>query len=206
MESRSIEITLNSARDLFNPNKVSKPKPYAVVWISNDYRNRKQTSMDKVNLTNPIWNEVMEFNLDEPALQQGRLDLEITIYTKATFKEKAIGRVSIPLNELVKLAGGFQGATTSAYSDSYPVQNPSGKDKGTINISVKLAKKPEVKLQAVAGSYGAGQDDAPVVPPVQQQPRMNTHGIRIMTGIISDTISSGLMLGDLISDGGFDGG
>jgi len=205
MESWIIEITLHSARDLYNPNIVSKPQPFAVVWISNDYRNPKHTPMDKVNQTNPIWNEVMEFNLDEPTLQQGRLVLEIAICTKATLKTKPIGRVSIQLNELVKLAGGFKGATTSAYYENYRVQTPSGKEQGSIHISVKLAKKPEVKLQAVAGSYGAGPDAAPVVPPLQQPARRNRHGIGKLSAIISEFFSCGLLLGDFISDGGFDG-
>nr|ABR17336.1 unknown [Picea sitchensis] len=157
MESRSMEITLISARDLNNTNILSKTKAYAVAWISNDHRNRQRTPLDKDHGTDPTWNQVMKFNLDEAALQQGRLVLEIAIYADATFGDKEIGHVSIPLNEFLKPAGGNKGATTSAQFVSYQVRKPSGKAKGTINLSVKLAEKPEVKPQAVAGSYGAGK-------------------------------------------------
>lgn len=162
MEYRSMELTLISARDLNNTNILSKTKAYAVAWISNDHKNRQRTPLDKDNGTNPSWNQVMRFTLDEAALQQGRLVLEIVIYADATFGDKEIGRVSIPLKEFLRSAGGNKGATTSAQFVSYQVRKPSGKAKGVLNLSVKLAEKPEVKQQqyqpqAVAGSYGAGK-------------------------------------------------
>lgn len=162
MESRSMELTLISARDLKNTNILSKTKAYAVAWISNDNKNRQKTPLDKDNGTDPTWNHVMKFTLDEAALQQSRLVLEIVIYANATFGDKEIGRVSAPLNEFLRPAGGNKGATTSAHFVSYQVRKPSGKAKGVLNLSVKLAEKPEVKKQqqqpqAGAGSYGWGK-------------------------------------------------
>lgn len=153
-----MELTLISARDLKNTNILSKTKAYAVAWISNDHKNRQKTPLDKDNGTDPTWNHVMKFTLDEAALQQSRLVLEIVIYANSTFGDKEIGRVSAPLNEFLRPAGGNKGAITSAHFVSYQVRKPSGKAKGVLNLSVKLAEKPEVKQpQAVAGSYGWGK-------------------------------------------------
>jgi len=150
-----MEVTLISARDLKNASILSKTKTYAVVWISNDHKSRQRTPVDKNNGTDPAWNHVMNFTLDEAALQRGRLVLEIAIYADATFGDKEIGRISIPLNEFLKPA------TITAQFVSYQVRKPSGKVKGLLNLSVKLAEKAEVKQQqqrqAVAGSYGAAK-------------------------------------------------
>lgn len=159
MESRSIEITLISARDLNNTSILSKTKAYAVAWISTDHRNRQRTHLDKDNGSDPSWNHVMRFTVDEAALQQGHLVLEVAIYADATFGDKEIGHVSIPLKEFLKPSSGNKGGTTSAQFASYQVRKPSGKAKGVLNLSVKLGEKYEVRqqLQTVAGSYGAAK-------------------------------------------------
>lgn len=228
MESRGIEITNISARDLHNPNNLSKPKPYADVWISNDYESKQRTSKDKVHRTNPIWDKVMKFNLDGDALQQDGLDLEIAIYTLGTLKqEKLIGLVSIPLNKLLAQAGVNKGATTSAHIYSSPVRNISGQDEGTIKIAVKLVENPKVKLQAVTGSSGAGKAEPetaypagscgasnaePVVPVVpaaaQQATKNNTRKWNIALAALGETgeILGNLGLEGAFGDLGFDGG
>jgi len=148
-----MELTLSSAHDLKKASKITKTRAYAVAWISNDPKNRQRTPVDKSNGTDPIWNHDMEFTLDEAALQQGRLFLEIAVCSGATFGDKEIGRISIPLNEFLNPG------TNSEQFATYQLKKPSGKPKGLINLSVKLAEKPELteqqQPQAVAGSYGA---------------------------------------------------
>jgi len=159
-----MEITLVSARDLKTTGIFSKTKAYAVAWISNDPKNRQWTPMDKENGTNPTWNQVMTFVLDEAALQQGRLLLQIAIYADATFGDKEIGRVRIPLNELLKPTGSNKGASATKQFVSYQVRKPSGKAKGVLNLSVRFAEKVDFKpqqqpLQVVIGSYGAANEE-----------------------------------------------
>lgn len=160
MEVRGMELTIISARDLKKATMLSKTKTYAVAWISNDHKNRLRTPVDKNNGNDPNWNHAMKFALDEAALQQGRLLLEIAVYADATFRDKEIGRISISLNEFLNPG------TTSAQFVSYQIRKPSGKPKGLLNLSVKLAEKAEVKQQqhpqAVAGSYGAAKGE-PVI-------------------------------------------
>ena len=82
----------------------------------------------------------MKFTLNEVALQQGRLFLEIAIYAEATFDDKEIDRVCIPLKEIIK--------STSKQLVKYQVRKPSGKAKGILNLSVKLTQKAEAKQQS----------------------------------------------------------
>jgi len=134
MENRTIEVTLISARDIQDVNLFTKSKVYAVAWIKGDPRPTKQrTVSDKENGTNPTWNKPMSFAVDEAALQQGRLVLEVEIRTEGAFGDKEVGHVSIPMKE-------FLGKKPSGGVDfvSYQVRKPSGKPKGTLNLSVKM--------------------------------------------------------------------
>lgn len=161
MESRNMEIRLISARDLKKTSIFSKTNAFAVAWISNNHKNRQWTAVDKENGTNPNWNQVMNFTLNEADLQhEGRLVLEIVIYRTATFGDKEIGRVSIPLKEFLKPSGGKKGARAKFVS--YQVRKPSGKPKGVLDLSVKFPENAEVKLQqaeAAAGSYGTAKPE-----------------------------------------------
>jgi hypothetical protein len=161
METRIMETTLISARDLKNTSMFSKTKAFAVAWISNKQKCRQWTAVDKDNGTDPTWNQVMNFILDEADLHQGRLLLEIVIYRNGTFGDKEIGRVSIPLNEFLKPAGGKKGGSTSAQFASYQVRKPSGKPKGVLNLSVKFAEKAGIERPQVAtDSYGTVKPEA----------------------------------------------
>lgn len=162
--TRSMDITLISASDLKKASMLSKTKAYAIAWISNDPKNRQCTPIDKVNANNPTWNQLIKFILNDSALQQGRLFLEIAIYAAATFGDKEIGRVRIPLNELLKPAGSNKGARAMAQFVSYQVRKPSGKAKGVLNLSVRFAetvdfKPQQLQLQGVTGSYGLANEE-----------------------------------------------
>lgn len=159
-----MEITLISAHDLKNATILSKTKAYAVAWISNDLKNKQRTPVDRENGTNPTWNQVMTFILNDSALRQGRLVLEIAIFSEATFGDKEIGCVRIPLNEFLKPVGSNKGASATAQFVSYQVRKPSGKAKGVLDLCVRFAEKVDFKprqqpLQGVTGSYGAAKDE-----------------------------------------------
>nr|ABU98655.1 SRC2 protein [Taiwania cryptomerioides] len=144
METRTIEVTLISARDIQDVNLFTKSKVYAVAWIRGDPRPTKQrTVSDKENGTNPSWNKSMSFAVDEAALQQGRLVLEVEIRSEGTFGDKEVGHVSVPMKEFLgkKPTGGVDFV-------SYQVRKPSGKAKGTLNLSVKLNNTAVVKQPA----------------------------------------------------------
>lgn len=141
METRTIEVTLISARDIQDANLFTKSKLYAVAWIKGDLRPTKQrTVSDKENGTKPTWNKSMTFTVDEAALQQGRLVLEVEIRTEGTFGDKEVGHVSVPMKEFLnkKPPGGVDFV-------AYQVRKPSGKAKGTLNLSVKLNNSAQVK-------------------------------------------------------------
>lgn len=173
MEARGMELTLISARDLKKPSMLSKTKAYAVAWISNDQKNRQRTPVDKNNGNDPNWNHAMKFTLHEAALQQGHLLLEIVVYANSTFGDKEIGRISIPVNEFLN-----HGATSAQFA-SYQIRKPSGKPKGLLNLSVKLAEKAEVKQQqqpqAVAGSYGAAKAEPVTAYPFSRPAGSSSH-------------------------------
>uniref|UniRef100_A0A0D6R1X4 C2 domain-containing protein n=1 Tax=Araucaria cunninghamii TaxID=56994 RepID=A0A0D6R1X4_ARACU len=180
MATRTVEISLLSARDLNKVNLFTKTKAYAVAKISGDARSKQRTPADKENSTNPNWNYPMTFTVDDNLLQQGRLVLEVEIRVEGTFGDKEIGRVIAPLKEFVKSAGKSKGGGVEFVS--YQVRKPSGKPKGTLNLSVKMGEAGEARnmpssegafqypsfpqAAAAPGSYGgasAAKADEPVM-------------------------------------------
>lgn len=134
--AKSVEITLISGRDLKNGDSKSI-RASAVAWITNDPNNnkRQQTPFDRDNGSNPIWNHVITFTLDKAALkQEGRLILEMAIYTETTSGEEEIGRVSLPLMEFLQSVRSQFGGKPFRCQ----IRDPSGEPKGNLDISVKM--------------------------------------------------------------------
>ncbi|GLJ46069.1 hypothetical protein SUGI_0970550 [Cryptomeria japonica] len=160
METRTIEVTLISARDIQDVNLFTKSKVYAVAWIKGDPRASKQrTVSDKEKGTNPTWNKPLTFTVDEAALQQGCLVLEVEIRTEGTFGDKEVGHISVPMKEFLnkKPPGGVDFV-------AYQVRKPSGKAKGTLNLSVKLnnpAQDKQPVYEPTAFQYPANGSAAP---------------------------------------------
>uniref|UniRef100_A0A0C9S8V4 TSA: Wollemia nobilis Ref_Wollemi_Transcript_10369_1553 transcribed RNA sequence n=1 Tax=Wollemia nobilis TaxID=56998 RepID=A0A0C9S8V4_9CONI len=189
MAARTVEISLLSARDLNDVNLFTKTKAYAVAKISGDARSKQRTPTDKENGTNPNWNYAMTFTVDDALLQQGRLVLEVEIRAEGAFGDKEIGRVIVPLKEFVKPASVGKSKGGGVEFVSYQVRKPSGKAKGTLNLSVKMGEEGEARnfqssegafqypsfpQAAATGSYGAAsaaKADEPVMAyPAHPQP------------------------------------
>lgn len=135
--AKSIEITLISGRDIQNGD-LKNISASAAAWINNDPNNnnkQQRTAIDRTNGSNPIWNHVMTFTLDKAALkQEGRLILEIAVYTETTSGEEEIGRVSLPLMEFLQsVRCQFGGKPVSCQ-----IRKQSGECQGNLDISVKM--------------------------------------------------------------------
>lgn len=144
MAIRAIDINLISARDLNDVNLFFKIKAYAVAWIegSESYEEKK-TRLDKKNGTNPTWNHPCKFMVDEVALLQGVLMLDVKIRTVGIFCGQEIGRVSVPLKQFVNPAedGGLQ--IVAVERKNCEVIKPSGKPMGMLNFSVKIGQRTD---------------------------------------------------------------
>ncbi|KAJ7977952.1 protein SRC2-like [Quillaja saponaria] len=162
MECQPLEITIISADGIKDVNRISKMDVYAVVKIAGDSRGQKQkTPVDKDSGTHPKWNYTIKFTVDEASVKQNRLFLEIKLMSDRVFGDKDIGEVHVPLKELLDNNEGFSDAERRV---SYSVRLPSGKAKGTLDLSYKFGEKftvpsPEKKTKNVGEpvmAYPAG--------------------------------------------------
>eukprot|EP00252_Welwitschia_mirabilis_P003297 TRINITY_DN1338_c0_g1_i1.p1 TRINITY_DN1338_c0_g1~~TRINITY_DN1338_c0_g1_i1.p1 ORF type:complete len:295 (-),score=28.08 TRINITY_DN1338_c0_g1_i1:257-1141(-) len=135
METRQVEITVISARGLKKSNLFSKMKAYAVVTLRGALGDgRQRTAIDKENTTDPNWNHLLKFIVNESDLQQGRLFLDVVIFSEGTLGDKEVAQVTIPLKDFASKPG-------TAEFASYQLRKPSGKPKGTLNVSIKISEK-----------------------------------------------------------------
>uniref|UniRef100_A0A2P2LBB3 WW domain-binding protein 2-like n=1 Tax=Rhizophora mucronata TaxID=61149 RepID=A0A2P2LBB3_RHIMU len=178
MESRLLEISVVSANDLKDVNLFTTMDFYAVVSIKADSctTQKKKTHVHKDCGPNPTWNFIMEFTVDEAALQQNRLTLKFEIKSDRSFGDKEIGEVHVPIKDLLDSAAAGDGKEHK--NVSYSVRTASGKAKGTLNISYKFgdkynapppaekAKKVQEPIMAYpAGAGYPGSSSAPYPPP-----------------------------------------
>ncbi|KAL2339045.1 hypothetical protein Fmac_013491 [Flemingia macrophylla] len=152
MEYRTLELNLGSAKDLKDANLFSKMDVYAVVSLSGDQKIK--TPVDRNGGTNPTWNFPLKFTFQESLARQNRLTLQIKLRCERTLAaDKDVGEVHVPLRELLDQPGDGK----SFQHVSYQVRKPSGKPKGALNFSYKIAAP--VKPSASA-------PPPPQVPPV----------------------------------------
>lgn len=164
-----LELTLISAKDLKDVNLFSKMDVYAVVSLSGDpYQNQKaKTPVHRDGGTNPSWNFPVKFNINESAAWDNRLTLEIKLRSERTVAgDKDIGHVHIPVKELLQNPGDGK----SSLFVSYQVRKPSGKPKGSLNLSYKFGEKiaaatttPPAAAKATATATAKVSKDEPVV-------------------------------------------
>lgn len=140
MEYRPIEITLISAKDLKDVNLLSKMDVYAVVTINGDPQTKQKTPVDKDCGSNPKWNHVMKFTVDDAVANQNRLNFVIRLVSNRKLGDKEIGEVVVPVKELL------EGKDKVMYD--YSVRTPSGKPKGILNLSCKIGEKFNVPVAA----------------------------------------------------------
>jgi hypothetical protein len=150
MATRTLELTLISAKDLKEVNLLSKMEVYAVVSLSGDPRSRQRVQPDRAGGRNPTWNATLRF--DVPAGGAG--SLHVLLRAERALGDRDVGEVHIPLSEL--LSGAPDGPVPAKFV-AYQVRKiSSGKPQGVLNLSYKLG---EVTTQSAAG-YGPGPTPA----------------------------------------------
>ncbi|KAM0951115.1 putative C2 domain-containing protein [Dioscorea sansibarensis] len=145
MASRTLDITLISAKDLKDVNLFSKMEVYAVVSIDGDRRSVQRTTPDRHGGSNPAWNATLRLPLppDDPA----RHVVVIVLRAERALGDRDVGEVHIPLKEFLSGSGDAK----PPQFVSYQVRKPSGKAKGVLNLSFKISDAvaaPPVSLSA----------------------------------------------------------
>ncbi|KAJ0980581.1 hypothetical protein J5N97_008836 [Dioscorea zingiberensis] len=168
MASRTLEITLISAKDLRDVNLFSNMEVYAVVSIDGDSRTAQRTIADGNGLTNPSWNATVRFPVpaDDPSLHV----VHVILRTERALGDRDVGEVHIPLNEFFSGSGY---ANTPQFF-SYQVREPSTwEPRGVLNLSFKISyavTSPVTAYPAGPSGYPAPGAAAPYVNPQGYQP------------------------------------
>ncbi|KAJ0976250.1 hypothetical protein J5N97_018215 [Dioscorea zingiberensis] len=167
MASRTLEITLISAKDLKDVNLFSKMEVYAVVSIDGDRRTAQRTTADRNGGTNPSWNATIRVPL--PADDPSRHVVHVTLRAERALGDRDVGEVHIPLKEFFSGSGD---AKTPQFI-SYQVRKPSsGKAKGVLNLSFKIsdsvAPAPVPPVAPPSASKAGGYP--PAYPPATSYP------------------------------------
>ncbi|KAI3508882.1 hypothetical protein L1887_23902 [Cichorium endivia] len=132
MEPIKLELILHSAQGLNNVKKMGTMDPYAVIWIAGNSSDSKvKTNTAKNGGSNPVWDALFEFNIEQDATMQENLVLVCEIKHSGTVVDRNIGQVQVPLKHLLS-------EDASGEKVSYPVMTPSGGVEGMILISYKV--------------------------------------------------------------------
>lgn len=140
MDSRLLELKIVSANDLKKPSTFSPSlQPYVVVSVSGvggPTCPAQKTPIDSAGGRNPIWNYPLTFPLPSGVPIGGSLRFQI-LSSRALAADKLVGEVCVPFDELFNSPA----ADTQAPAKfvSYQVKRPSGRPKGVLTFSFKLA-------------------------------------------------------------------
>ncbi|PUZ53112.1 hypothetical protein GQ55_5G028200 [Panicum hallii var. hallii] len=160
MATRTLELTLISAKDLKEVNLLSKMEVYAVVSLSGDPRSRQRIQADRTGGRNPTWNATLRFNV--PASGAG--SLHVLLRAERALGDRDVGEVHIPLSEL--LSGAPDGPVPAKFV-AYQVRKiSSGKPQGVLNFSYKLGEV----TQSAAGYAPTPAQSAYTQPPSAYPP------------------------------------
>ncbi|KAJ0976214.1 hypothetical protein J5N97_018179 [Dioscorea zingiberensis] len=167
MASRTLEITLISAKGLKNVNHVSKMAVYAIVSIDGDSRTAQRTTADQNGGTNPSWNATVRVPV--PADDPSRHVVHVILRTERALGDRDVGEVHIPLKEFFSCSGD----ANNPRFISYQVRKPSsGKAKGVLNLSFKIsdavAPAPVPPVAPPSASKAGGYP--PAYPPATSYP------------------------------------
>ncbi|KAL5795563.1 hypothetical protein ACOSQ2_000383 [Xanthoceras sorbifolium] len=167
MAQRSLEITVVSAKGLKKVKHLSRMDVYVTASISGDQRTEQKTPVDKDGGTSPKWNHSMKFKIDE-TLAQTKMHLFTIIFKikcdHTLHGDREIGEVHVAVKELLDNASDGN----SPKCVTYPVRNPSGKQK--IGTGATAAAYPHVHAATASYVYPPPQNTAvPAYPPVAYQ-------------------------------------
>ncbi|XP_047093830.1 protein SRC2-like [Lolium rigidum] len=134
MASRTVDVTLVSARDLRDVNLVSKMEVYAVVYLAGDPMSRQRIATDRTGGCNPAWNATVRVTV--PASGAGSGALRVLLRTERPLGDRDVGEVILPLNEILAGAGD---EPIEAELGAYKVcKVGSSKTHGVLNLSYML--------------------------------------------------------------------
>ncbi|KAM3403682.1 hypothetical protein ACQJBY_007039 [Aegilops geniculata] len=169
MASRTVDVTLVSARDLRDVNLVSKMEVYAVVYLAGDPISRERVLADRTGGRNPTWNATVRVTV--PASGSGSGALRVLLRTERPLGDRDVGEVILPLTEILAGAGD---EPTGATQGAYKVRKVgSSKVHGVLNLSYKLGgviHPPAGQYQQVGATGYLAAAAAPYAsaPPPQQ--------------------------------------
>ncbi|WVZ67533.1 hypothetical protein U9M48_016595 [Paspalum notatum var. saurae] len=169
MATRTLELTLISAKDLKEVNLLSRMEVYAVVSLSGDPRSRQRIQPDRTGGRNPTWNATLRFAV--PAGGAG--SLHVLLRAERALGDRDVGEVHIPLSELLS---GAPDAAVPAKFVAYQVRKiSSGKAQGVLNFSYKLGEVTRSSAPAGAGyapasAHSTAYTQAAAYPPPSAYP------------------------------------
>ncbi|KAK7841992.1 protein SRC2 [Quercus suber] len=138
MSHPTLDISSISAKDL-KLKKVScfsnKMGLYATVSINGSSNSSEQkTPIDKNGGSNPMWNSPMKFIINDVLAAQQTVVVKLK--AERIIRDKVIGRVRVPMKELLDNYGDSKGENHI----SYTVVTPSGKAKGVVDLRLKFGE------------------------------------------------------------------
>uniref|UniRef100_A0ACD5U3A3 Uncharacterized protein n=1 Tax=Avena sativa TaxID=4498 RepID=A0ACD5U3A3_AVESA len=134
MASRTVDVTLLSARDLRDVNLVSKMEVYGVVYLAGDPISRQRVATDRTGGRNPAWNATARVTV--PASGSGSGALRVLLRAERPLGDRDVGEVILPLTEILAGAGE---EPTEAKLGTYKVRKVgSSKAQGVLHLSYKL--------------------------------------------------------------------
>ncbi|KAM5559191.1 hypothetical protein ABKV19_020713, partial [Rosa sericea] len=146
-------------------------------------KQKLKTPVHKGGDTNPKWNHSLKFMLDDDALNQDCLKVDIKLVSNRILRNTKIGKIIIPAKELLQDSG--EGV-------SYQLVTRKGRSKGSVIFRSELGEKywvePEPVVQQpqkpVGGGGGGGGD--------------------VVLGLLGGLLLGGLAIGAMVSDEGND--
>lgn len=136
MVLKTLELTLISAKDLKNVNLIGKMDVYVVVHLSDDPKNKQKTPVHQDGGTNPSWNYVMRFTVDDAVAAKPGKYVVLTLKHETTLgADKDLGEVLLPLKELLE---GVKDPSSPQFVTYQVKRVSSGKAQGEIKLSYKF--------------------------------------------------------------------
>ncbi|XP_010451489.1 PREDICTED: protein SRC2-like [Camelina sativa] len=167
MTNLTLELNIKSASNLVNVNFITKMNVYVNITIHDKNSRKKQkakTNVDRSRGSNPVWYHPFKFSVNESLVYDDRLTLVMRLVSRRSLGNIEIGRVSIPLLELlnsVKPPTYDAGNSQEMKLMIYQVRTPSGTRSGTLTFSYRF--KPD--LPAITNQRSV--DKAAYPPPSQ---------------------------------------
>lgn len=182
MEHRTLEITLQHAKNLGKVKYFGKMAVYAVVSISDEHDELndviKQSPVDHNGDTRPTWNFPIKFKVGEEALQGDSLTLRFNLLCQRYYGDVDVGGAEISIKKL--LNGPVTAAATADgwRSMRISVINVRGERHGQLSFSYKFSGGTIPPPPPLPSS----SSDPPPPPPSQ-----GTDWTKILTGITNAT-------------------